>query len=390
MSTRIQVDTKTFVRFWLVILGFILAALFIYQASTGLIIIGASVFFAIAISPLVQKLARLIPGKGRTAPTALAYILVVGVIITIISVITPVVIHESVRFVSNLPQTIDDATNNLGALNDIGKRIGIDNLSEQINLAIEGFSKSFVEDLGNNLLSSVSAISSFVAATILVLILTFLMLMDGPKLVKNFWQNFESNPRAKHIEKILDRMAQVVAVYVTGALTVSLINGCATTIVVLILSTIFGFISSGLAIPFGLITGILSLIPMFGSFIGGSIVAILLAFNSPVAGIIFFIYIIVYLQIEANFISPKVQSRRLKLPALLVLSAVTIGIYMFGLIGAIISIPIAGCIKVLVEEVGYFNRQKNNKSLPSDTAKKQDDTKLSSNHKAAASSPIKD
>lgn len=350
MSTRIQVDTKTFVRFWLVILGFALAAFFIYQASTALIIIGASIFLAVAISPLVKKLAHLIPGRGRTAPTALAYIIVVGVLIAIISIVTPVVIHESVRFVGNLPQTIDGATDNLDGLTEFGKRIGIDNLPEQINRAIESFSNSFVENFGNNLLNSVSAVASFVAATILLLVLTFLMLMEGPTLIKNFWKAFNANPRARRAEKILDRMAQVVARYVTGALTVSLINGCATTLVVFTLSAIFGFLSSGLAVPFGMITGILSLIPMFGSFIGGSIVSILLAFNSPAAGIIFFIYILIYLQIEANFISPKVQSRGMKLPALVVLSAVTIGVYMFGLIGAIVAIPIAGCIKILIDE----------------------------------------
>jgi predicted PurR-regulated permease PerM len=114
---------------------------------------------------------------------------------------------------------------------------------------------------------------------------------------------------------------------------------------------IFGF-SYGLALPLGLITGVLSLIPMFGSFIGGALVALLLAMNSLWAGIIFIIYTIIYLQVEANVVSPKIQSKGMRLPALLVLSAVTIGVYMFGLIGAIVAIPIAGCIKVLVEEYG--------------------------------------
>ena len=89
---------------------------------------------------------------------------------------------------------------------------------------------------------------------------------------------------------------------------------------------------------------------MFGSFIGGCLVALLLAFNSWGAGLAFFIYTIIYLQIESNVISPKIQSKGLKLPALVVLASVTIGVYTFGLIGAIIAIPIAGCIKVLVEE----------------------------------------
>jgi predicted PurR-regulated permease PerM len=117
---------------------------------------------------------------------------------------------------------------------------------------------------------------------------------------------------------------------------------------------------------------------MFGSFIGGCIVALLLAFNVWGAGLAFFIYTIVYLQIEANVISPKVQGKGLQLPALAVLAAVTIGVYMFGIIGAIISIPIAGCIKVLIEEYGKWTVAEDEKKPEVHKAetKKADDKKL--------------
>jgi predicted PurR-regulated permease PerM len=118
---------------------------------------------------------------------------------------------------------------------------------------------------------------------------------------------------------------------------------------VFIISIVFN-LNPSLALPFGLISGVFSLIPMFGSFIGGAIVALLLGFSQIGAGVTFLIYTIVYLQIESNVISPKIQGKGMNLPALAVLSAVTVGVYTFGLIGAIVSIPIAGCIRVLVEE----------------------------------------
>jgi predicted PurR-regulated permease PerM len=96
---------------------------------------------------------------------------------------------------------------------------------------------------------------------------------------------------------------------------------------------------------------------MFGSFIGGALVALLLAFNAWGAGLAFIIYTIVYLQIESNLISPKIQGKGLQLPALVVLMSVTIGVFTFGIIGAIISIPIAGCIKVLIEEYAAYNKK---------------------------------
>ena len=109
-------------------------------------------------------------------------------------------------------------------------------------------------------------------------------------------------------------------------------------------------ISSSLAIPMGMITMLFYLIPMFGQFIGGTLVTVLLLFSNPIAGGIFAVIYIIYSQVENNVISPKIQGDALNLQPLVILCAVTIGMYMFGLLGAIIAIPIAGCIRVLVEE----------------------------------------
>ena len=97
-------------------------------------------------------------------------------------------------------------------------------------------------------------------------------------------------------------------------------------------------------------TMIFYMIPMFGQFIGGTLVTLILAVSSPIAAVIFAIIYIIYAQIENNVISPKIQGDALNLPAVVILSAVVIGMYMFGIIGAIVAIPIAGCIRVLIDE----------------------------------------
>ena len=73
-------------------------------------------------------------------------------------------------------------------------------------------------------------------------------------------------------------------------------------------------------------------------------------FSNPWAGLIFLVFYLVFEQIQGNVIAPRVQSGKMALPPLVILIAITLGMYMFGLIGAIISIPIAGIIKVLVDE----------------------------------------
>jgi predicted PurR-regulated permease PerM len=349
MSHKIEVDTKTFIRFWLVLIGLIAVALFIWKAAVGLIIIGAALFLAIALNPLVSKIDKHVPGKNRGLATAITYIGVITILSAILWVVIPAVVNETVKFAQDVPQMVEETTRGWDGIDNFGRSIGIENLHEQILVGLEDFANGFVENFGRNILTSVGAIGSTLAAIFLTVVLSLLMVMDGPRLVKSFWSRFGSHKRAPKAERALSRMAGVISKYVSGQLTVALINGCVTALAVFILTLAAG-LDAGLALPFGLLTGTFSLIPLFGSLLGGLLVALLLAFSNVWVGLTYISFFIVYLQIESNIITPKIQSKGMRLPALVVLAAITIGIFMFGMIGAIIAIPIAGCIKVLVEE----------------------------------------
>ena len=80
MKVRIEIDTKTFVRFWLVVIGFILAGWMIFSAREALFIIGTALFISLALSHPVRKLASLLPGKSRVGGTALAFVSLVLVL----------------------------------------------------------------------------------------------------------------------------------------------------------------------------------------------------------------------------------------------------------------------------------------------------------------------
>lgn len=348
---KVTVDTKTFIRFWLVILGFAAAGFLLFKAATGLLIIGAALFIALAINPLVRKLAKVIPGKGVKLPIAIAYLIVIGCLTAFLAIVIPTIVNETVNFAKNLPETVKTVSNSFSWLNDFGESIGVKDLQGEIVNNVQNVSAGIARDLSANFATSIGAIGSFLAAFILILILALFMLTEGPAIVEQFWNNFKGDPQSERAHHVFDRMADVVSKYVSNALTVALINACCTATMVFVLALFFR-LDPGLALPFGLITGVFSLIPMFGSFIGGALVALLLAFNVWGAGLAFIIYTIIYLQIEANLISPKIQGKGLQLPALAVLAAVTVGVYMFGIPGAIISIPVAGCIKVLIEEYG--------------------------------------
>ncbi len=347
MDKKVRIDTKTIILFWLVPLAIALVLLFIWKAAAGLIILGLALFLALAISPLVNAISRRIPGRSRNLVTALAYIIVVGILCLILSVIVPVIVGETTKLVSSLPDTMRSDSDLWNGLNSFGHNIGIDNLRAQVISIVDNFANSF--DFGGAILSGVSTIGTVLAGFVIVLILSLLMLIEGPRIMHFAKEKYKSNKRAEKAISTLEKMGKVVSKYVSGQLTVALMDGCATALIVFVLSLIFGF-SPGLALPFGLITGTLCLIPLFGGFVGGCIVSLLLILSSPWAALVYFIAFVIYLQLEGNLIVPRVQSKGLKLPALVVLGAITIGIYTFGLLGAIIAIPIAGCIKVLIDE----------------------------------------
>ena len=359
MSKLVETDLKTFTKFWLVPLGIALVILFIYSALTGLIIVGISIFLALALKPLVRKVNNFFTKhfgtekKHQTLSAALAYIIVVLVIGGIIAVVGPVVVNETSKFVQNFPTTFEQTFGGWEGINNLGRSIGIEDLHAEITSSLTNLSNNLLGILGNNLVSSVSGVADAIMKIVLTLILTLLFLLEGPELVNTFWKSIGSAEEDKKpvavAKRVLAKMANVISTYVSRQVIVAAIDGLASGLIVFCLSLFTG-VSTGLAIPMGMITMLFYLIPMFGQFIGGTLVTVILLFSSLPAGLIFAIVYIIYAQIENNVIAPKIQGNALNLPAVVILVSIVIGMYMFGLLGAIIAVPIAGCIRVLMDE----------------------------------------
>ena len=358
MSKQIETDLKTFVKFWLVPLGIGVIIFILYKAIVGLVIIGISVFLALALKPLVRRVNNFFTKhfgqdkKHQNLSAVFAYLIVVLIIGSIIAIVGPVVVNETARFVQHFPDTFETTFGGWDGVNNFGKTLGIENLQGEITNSLTSLSNNLLGLLGNNLVSSVSGIADIVMKIVLVLILTLFFLLEGPGMMETLWGNLSAGDDQKSVKvarRVVAEMANVVSTYVSRQVIIATIDGCASMTIVFILSLIFRF-SPSLAIPMGMTTMLFYLIPMFGQFIGGTLVTVLLFFSSPIAALVFAIVYIIYAQVENNVISPKVQGDALKLQPVVILCAIVIGMYMFGLLGAIIAIPIAGCIRVLIEE----------------------------------------
>jgi len=352
---KLEIDTRTFVRFWLIISGLVLAALLIYKAQSGLLILGISAFLALALNGPVSVLAKRLPSRSRVLATALSYLAVITALGAVVFLVIPPIVQQTAKFAQNIPSTVENLTQQWQGLHYFVDEY---NLQPQLDGALDSIRNSaagWAGNVGQSVIDGIGSVFSFIAALILVLVLTFLMLIEGPHWLDKIWSLYRDKEKMKHHRNVMIKMYKTVNGYVTGQLAVSTIGATAAGLTVFILSLIFSEIPVGLAMPTAAITFVLSLIPMFGATIGGVIITALLAFNVIPAAIIYAIYFVIYQQVENNFISPHIQAKRIELSPLTVLVAVTLGLYMFGVLGGIIAIPIAGCIRILIQE--YLDRR---------------------------------
>lgn len=354
MKVRIDIDTMTFVRFWLVVIGFGLAGLMIYSARTALLIVGVAFFLALALNKPVAWIARKLPNRSRLGGTALAFTSIVLLIGAIVWFVMPPLIQQTAKFAQTLPGLIDQANTQWVGLNEFVEN---NDLRDQVDSVVESVkeqSTAWATRLGSNIIDGVGSFASFLVALVLVLVITFLMLLEGPDWMRRIWGLYRDKVKMRRHKGVATKMYNVVTGYVNGQLTVSAIGALVAGSFAFILSLIFADVPANLAMPTILLTFILTLIPMFGSTLAGVLVGLLILFNSVTAAIIYGIFFIAYQQIENNLIQPAIQAKRVELSALAVLVSVTVGTYVSGLLGGIIAVPIAGSLKVLLEE--YLDR----------------------------------
>lgn len=352
MKVKIEIDTKTLIRFWLVIFGFIILAGAIWIAKDVLIMIIIAAFLALALNSPVAKIAKILPGssKNRVGATAVAYLIIVLIFGALFSVLTPIITDQVKHFSKDLPQIVQNYT---GEQSGIRRFITENHLEGMISQAVDSVTRSInssVSKLGDVFFGSIASIVGWIVSLFMVLAMAFLMLVEGPDLIDKIFKVFYTDKiLEKNHRRILSRMYGTVSGYVSSIVTICSISATCGSIATAILALIFGFPISLIA-PIAVLLFIFGMIPMVGTTIAGMLSALIIGLNSPTAGLIFLAYFLIYQQVENNVISPMVQARNNQLSALIIFIALTVGVYAFGLLGALLAIPLAACAKILVQE----------------------------------------
>jgi predicted PurR-regulated permease PerM len=327
----VLLSARTVVRIVLIVVCVAICLYLIYLLRRPISWILIAAFLAVALSGPVNYLAR---SMRRGFAVTLVFLGLLAVPVLLIT--------EANDFAGDVPRYARDVTDFVQD-NDT-----LRSLNEDYNITAElekeaaklpdklGGAAGTLRDVGLGIVNSLFAL-------VTILVLTAFLLANG-----RTWTDaaIASRPREQRVRlrRALDNMAQAVAGYVAGALTIAVIAGVATFIVLTILGVPF-------AAPLAVIAGLFSLIPLVGATIAAVLIGVVTVFEDfPTVTIIWAIWAIVYQQFENHVIQPQIQKRTVKVQPFITIVAVLFGATLLGVLGALVAIPAAASIQILVRE----------------------------------------
>jgi predicted PurR-regulated permease PerM len=319
----------------------VLYLLYLVRSILGLVFI--SIFLAVAMGPAVdlyQHRARL----PRGIAIVFVYLTILGAIVGLGLLVVPPIVNGVNHFVNKVPTYVQDLRKNP----TVRKYDNRYHITEKLNQE--------AKKLPNRLGTAASALTSVTVGVfsaifqlVTVLVLTFFFLLDGKRMVAWGLRQLPAE-RSERLQKVLADVYEATSGYVVGNLIISVIAGTGTWIVLEILSVPF-------AVPLSVLMAFLDLIPLVGATIGGVGIGIVAAIsNFPTALIVWAVYFIVYQQIENNILQPVIYRRTVKLHPLVVLIAVLIGGSQLGVLGALLAIPVAAGLQIVVRDLWNARR----------------------------------
>jgi predicted PurR-regulated permease PerM len=325
-------------------LGFALAiwlALRIQAVGSVLILVLVSLFLAAGLSPAVEFFVRRRMRRGFAL--LIVIFLVLLAIALFVFAIVPVISDQAASIGKNAPGWLDQLTHNKQIQQLDDKYDIIDRAKKYIS------SGDLVKQAFGGALNISLAILSLFGKIFVVVVLTLYFLASLPTIKKALY-NLAPASRRDRVSRLGDEILRGVGGYVSGAFIVALCAGLSTLVFLFIVGL------GEYAVALAVVVALLDVIPMIGATLGAVIVCAI-AFatdvNAGIAGVIFYV---VYQQVENYLIYPRVMSRSVEIPGAVTVIAALVGAGLLGVIGALLAIPTAAAILLLVREV-FVRRQ---------------------------------
>lgn len=338
---EVTVSNRTVIRVILLVVITFMSIRFVMNISHALTLIFSSFFLALALNPVVSWISHKLRIKSRAAATGIAYVSVLVFLIAFMAAVVPPLVRQTTSFISNLPNTIESVRSTDSGVGRLVQKYG---LQDSVDTIAEDM-RSRIKTLPQPVLSTASRVGSGVISLIAVLVMTFMMLVEGPRWLKRLLE-LQSPKNRAHRKALALQMYRIITNYVNGQLLIAAIAATFAFIAMAIASNIFDVYIN----PLGLagIIALTGLIPMIGNTLGAGIVVLVSALSSFPLAITMGIFFLVYQQIENVTIQPYIQSKKNELSPLLVFIAALCGIGLGGLLGGFIAIPLAACMRIFL------------------------------------------
>lgn len=312
----------------------------VVQVATVLLAIVLAVFLALGLDPLVKWLGTRGVGRGWAVG------LVFGVFAVIVTVFVAFVLPRAIAQVIELAQSVPDA------MAAIVRTEWFQTATSTMGIDPEGFRAAVVDVLADpgrllaltgGLLSTAGGIAGSISNTFVIVVLTLYFLASLEAMKRTFYR-LVSAPSRPTVERLTERITDSMG----GFVMTMIVLGACNAGIVLLLNILLG-------LPFPTLMAVvaffLTLIPVVGSvlfWIVGTTVAL---FADPTAAIVFALAYLVYMQIESYVLTPRLMGRTIEMPGILVLVGALLGAALLGLLGALVAVPVAAAITLIIREV---------------------------------------
>jgi predicted PurR-regulated permease PerM len=352
-----EAPARAIVRFVLIVVAVLAGLYLLYLVRKPLGWLAIATFLAVALSGPVNRLER---RMRRGFGIAIVYLGLLAVPLLLAALIVPPFVREANNLADNAPKYARDVTDFVQKNKTLRKLNNDYNITDKLQKEagklpskLGGAAKT-LSDVGVTIVSSIFQL-------VTILILTAFMLGSGRHWVDGALE-LQKPERRIRLRRSLDHISRAISGYVSGALLQATIAGVLSYFVLLVLDVPF-------KAPLAVLIFVFDLIPLVGATIAAVLVGIVTLFaNFPTVTIIWTIWSIVYQQIENSLIQPQIQRRTVNVHPFVVLVSVLFGASLLGVVGALVAIPAAASIQILLREYWDFRRMSVRREPPEEPA----------------------
>jgi predicted PurR-regulated permease PerM len=340
LVSMLGIDRRALKVGWTLFL-FALALLAIYEIRNTLVIFALALFLAHLLAPAVDLVVRLRHGLSRTVALALVYLVLLGALVSIAIPLGSRIGEQAAGLASRLPAAIQE-----DPLSKLPLPGWLESVRPRLNQAI----RDRMEELEKNVLPMLSRAGEQIVtgignvlSVILIPILSFFFLKDGPAMRRAIIAGFDSGSR-RLVDEILTDLHQLLAQYIRALVLLA----CATFISLLGFLTVMG-------VPYAILlagtAATLEVIPVVGPAISAVVILLVAAFSGYPHLLGILLFLVVYRVFQDYVLSPYLMSAGVEVPPLLVLFGVIAGEQLGGIPGMFFSVPVIAAARVVLARV---------------------------------------